>query len=129
MEEAEKLCDRIGIIDQGKIIALDTPNNFKKSMGGDLVTIKTKNPELSELKKMDYIKHVQYENGLLNLTVSDAGSHLQEVLEKVGHAQDVELHSPTMHDVFLKLTGRQIREESEEGEGGWMTRSIHSGNK
>ena len=129
MEEAEKLCDRIGIIDHGKIIALDTPGNFVRSLGGDSVTIKTKNPELSELKKLDYIKHVQYENGLLSLTVVDAGSHLQHILEEVGEAENVELHSPTMHDVFLKLTGRQIREESEEGEGGWMTRSIHSGNK
>ena len=129
MEEAEKLCDRIGIIDHGKIIALDTPGNFVRSLGGDSVTIKTKNPELSELKKLDYIKHVQYENGLLSLTVVDAGSHLQHILEEVGEAENVELHSPTMHDVFLKLTGRQIREESEEGEGGWMERSMHAGNK
>jgi ABC-2 type transport system ATP-binding protein len=129
MEEADKLCDRVAIIDLGKIIALDTPSNFKKSLGGDSVTIKTKNPELSELKKMDYIKHVQYENNLLSLTVNDASSHLQEILKKVGAAENVELHSPTLHDVFLKLTGRQIREGSEEGEGGWMTRSMHSGNK
>ena len=129
MEEVEKLCDRIAIIDHGKIVALDTPHNFIKGLGGDSVAIKTKNPNLQELKKMDYIKHVQYENGLLNLTVVDAGSHLQEILEKAGHAENVELHSPTMHDVFLKLTGRQIREESEALEGGWMTRSMHSGNK
>ena len=80
MEEADKLCDRIGIIDHGKIIALDTPANFKKSLGGDLVTIKTKNPELPELKKMDYIKHVQYKDGLLSLTVNDASFHLQKIL-------------------------------------------------
>jgi ABC-2 type transport system ATP-binding protein len=129
MEEADKLCDRVAIIDHGKMIALDTPNDFKKSLGGDLVTIKTKNPELSELKKMDYIKHVQYENNLLSLTVNDASSHLQEIFTKVGDAENVELHSPTLHDVFLKLTGKMIREDSEEGEGGWMTRSMHSGNK
>jgi len=129
MEEAEKLCDRIAIVDHGKIVALDTPNNFVKSLGGDSVSIKTKNPNLQELKKMDFIKHIQYENGLLNLTVGDAGLHLQEILKNVGEAENVELHSPTMNDVFLKLTGKHIREESEEGEGGWMTRSIHSGNK
>jgi ABC-2 type transport system ATP-binding protein len=129
MEEADKLCDRIAIIDHGKVVALDTPTNFKKSLGGDLVTIKTKNPELSEIEKMDFIKHVQYKDGLLSLTVNDASSHLQKILEKVGEAENVELRSPTLHDVFLKLTGRHMREESEEGEGGWMTRSIHSGNK
>ena len=93
------------------------------------MTIKTKNPELSELKKMDYIKHMQYKDDLLSLTVNDASSHLQKILEKVGEAENVELHSPTLHDVFLKLTGRQMREDSEEGEGGWMTRSMNSGNK
>ena len=129
MEEADLLCDRIAIIDHGKIIALDTPVNFKKSLGGDLVTIKTKNPDLSEIRSMDYVKHVQYKDDLLSLTVNDAGSHLQKILEKVGEAENVELHSPTLHDVFLKLTGRQIREESEEGEGGWMTRSMNSGNR
>jgi len=129
MEEADKLCDRIAIIDHGKVIALDTPSNFKKSLGGDLVTIKTKNPELSEIKKMDYIKHVQYKDDLLSLTVDDASSHLQKILEKVGEAENVELHSPTLHDVFIKLTGRQMRENSEEGEGGWMTRSMNSGNR
>lgn len=129
MEEADKLCDRIAIIDHGKIIALDTPLNFKKSLGGDSVTIKTKNPELSALTGMEFVKHVQYQDGLLSLTVNDAGVHLQKILEKVGEAADVEMHSPTLNDVFLKLTGKQIREGSEEGEGGWMTRSMHSENR
>jgi len=129
MEEADKLCDRIAIIDHGKIIALDTPNNFKKGLGGDVVTIRTKNPELPELEKMDYIKHMQYKDGSLSLTVNDASSHLQKILEKVGEAETVELHSPTLHDVFIKLTGRQMREGSEESEGGWMTRSINSRNR
>jgi len=128
MEEAEKICDRVAIIDHGKIIALDTPNNFKKSLGGDLVSIKTKNPELFELKKMDYIKNIQYGNELLSLTVSDAGIHLQEILNKVGRAESVELRFPTLHDVFLKLTGKQIR-ESGQGEGGWITRMTHSRHK
>jgi ABC-2 type transport system ATP-binding protein len=129
MEEADKLCDRIAIIDHGKIIALDTPTDFKKSLGGDLVAIKTKNPELSEIEKMDYVRQVRYKDGLLSLTVNDAGIHLQKILEKVGDAENVELHPPTLHDVFLKLTGKHIRDDSGEGEGGWMTRSMNSGNR
>jgi ABC-2 type transport system ATP-binding protein len=128
MEEADKLCDRLAIIDHGKIVALDTPNNFKKSLGGDVVTIKTKNPNLSELKKQKYIKNINYENNLLSLTVDDASSHLQEILKNVGEAENVELHSPTLNDVFIKLTGKHIRENSE-GEGGWYSRMVHSGNK
>ena len=129
MEEADMLCDRVAIIDHGKVVALDTPLNFKKSLGGDLVTVKTKNPELSELEKMDFVKHVQYKDGLLSLTVNDASLHLQKILVHVGVAEDVELHSPTLNDVFLKLTGKHMREDSGEGEGGWMTRSMHAENR
>jgi ABC-type uncharacterized transport system ATPase subunit len=78
---------------------------------------------------MDCIKHMEYKDGILNLTVNDASVHLQKILERVGEAESVELHSPTLHDVFIKLTGRQMREESEEGEGGWMTRSVNAGNR
>ena len=55
MEEADMLCDRVAIIDHGKVVALDTPLDFKKSLGGDLVTVKTKNAELFELEKMDCV--------------------------------------------------------------------------
>jgi ABC-2 type transport system ATP-binding protein len=129
MEEADNLCNRIGIIDHGKIVALDTPENFKKSLGGDAITIKTRNPDLPALKKLSYMKGLQYENGVLRLTMDNANLHLQEVLEKVGTAETVDLHSPTLNDVFLKLTGKHIREDSDEEEGGWMTRSMHAGNK
>ena len=128
MEEADILCDRLAIIDHGKVIALDTPVNFKKSLGGDLVTVKTKNPNLSELKKVPYVININYENDLLNLTVNDASSHLQEILGLVGEAVSVELHSPSLHDVFIKLTGKHIREDSA-GEGGWYDRMTHSVNK
>ncbi|MCX6752155.1 MAG: ATP-binding cassette domain-containing protein [Candidatus Nomurabacteria bacterium] len=126
MEEADMLCDRVAIIDHGKIIALNTPSGFKKGLGGDLITVKTKNPALPDLKKMGFIKNIQYENNLLSLTVDNASKHLQEILKKVGEAENVELHPPTLHDVFIKLTGRQIREESEGGEGDWLTKSINS---
>ena len=129
MEEADALCDRVAIIDHGKVVALDTPLNFKKSLGGDLVTVKTKNPELSELEKMDCVLRMQYKDNLLSLTVNDASTHLQKILAHVGEAEDVELHSPTLNDVFLKLTGKQMRDDSDEGEGGWMMRSMHAKNR
>jgi ABC-2 type transport system ATP-binding protein len=127
MEEADQLCDRLAIIDTGKIIALDTPSNLKKSLGGDVVTLKTKNPKLAAIKKIKYIKHLKYENGILKLTVNDAGSHLQEILKKVGDVESVESRSPTLHDVFLKITGKQIREDNPEGS--YFERMIRSRNK
>jgi ABC-2 type transport system ATP-binding protein len=129
MEEADKLCDRIGIIDRGKVAALDTPGNFKKRMGGDLVSIRTDNPDLTALEKMGFIRDVKHEDGLLSLRVEQAGMHLQEILEHAGRALDVEIHAPTLHDVFLSLTGRRMRDEAGGTEGGWMTRSMHTGNR
>jgi ABC-2 type transport system ATP-binding protein len=129
MEEADMLCDRIGIIDRGKIIALDTPANLKKGMGGDVVAIRTKNPDLHELRDRAYIKHVQYDDNLLNLTVDNASAHLQDILKNAGDAEHVEFHSPTLHDVFLKLAGRHMQKDAGEGEGGWMTRMVHSENR
>ena len=52
-------------------------------MGGDVVTVQTKNPNLDELKKRPYIKDVQYEGDMLNLTVDDAGTRVQDILKDV----------------------------------------------
>ena len=49
MEEADKLCDRIAIIDSGKIVVLNSPSNLKKTIGGDIVTLKTKNPNIEKI--------------------------------------------------------------------------------
>src|SRR4029077_2225738 len=64
MEEADHLCNRIGIIEQGKIIALDTPANLKRSVGGDIVKLKTKTlPDFGELRKLVYVRKVESVDG------------------------------------------------------------------
>jgi len=124
MEEADRLCDRLAIIDHGKVVALDTPTKLKKSLGGDVVTIKAKNPDITGVKKLSYVKNVKHDDGTITLTVDNAGSHLQEILKIVGCVEMVEMRSPTLHDVFIKLTGKTMREG--EGEGGYFERMIHS---
>jgi ABC-type multidrug transport system ATPase subunit len=59
MEEAEKLCDRIAIIDHGKIVALDSPDNLKHTVGGDIVLIKGKNLFQEEMKKLPFVKNIE----------------------------------------------------------------------
>jgi len=123
MEEADQLCDRIAIIDAGKIVALDSPANLKEVIGGDIVTINIHEPNLEEIKKLAYISKIKTNNSIVSLTVTNANEHLAEILQKIGKVDSVEVHTPTLSDVFLHYTGREIREESPEG--GWGARMIN----
>lgn len=129
MEEADILCDRLAIIDHGRIVALDTPEKLKRGLGGDVVTLRTSKPNIQSLKTLKYVKNIKRSKDILKFTVDDAGSHLQEILKKVGKVESVESRSPTLNDVFLHFTGREIRESESEAEGGWFERSIRSGNR
>jgi ABC-2 type transport system ATP-binding protein len=125
MEEADELCDRLAIIDHGKIVALDTPKSLKKSLGGDVVRMKmAERPNLTAVRRLRYVKGAKYENGFLTLTVSDAGTHLQEILKKVGRVESVESRSPTLNDVFLHFAGREMRDE--EGNESFFEKAIQS---
>lgn len=127
MDEADMLCDRLAIIDHGKIIAMGTPEKLKKDLGGDVVRLVIEKPNIAAVKKLKYVKSVKREEGMLVLTVINAGEHLQEILKKVGNVQSVESRSPTLNDVFLHFTGSEIRDQ--EAEGGYFERMMHSGNR
>jgi ABC-2 type transport system ATP-binding protein len=111
MEEAEKLCNRVAIIDRGRIAALDTPDNLKRNLGGDLVTLKGQGINIEGLKKLAFVKNAEITGDLAVLSVAESGKHLQEILETAGCVESVESHSPDLNDVFLHFTGRAIREE------------------
>jgi ABC-2 type transport system ATP-binding protein len=112
MNEAE-YCDRIAIIDYGKIAALDTPANLKKQVGGDVIRIKSKQKQ--ELKKeleKKYKKEIKEEDEILQLEVEDGEKFLPRLFNELDTKIDsIELRKPTLDDVFLNLTGRKIREE------------------
>jgi ABC-2 type transport system ATP-binding protein len=123
MEEADQLCSRVAIIDAGKIVALDAPSRLKEIIGGDVVTVKINEPRLEDLKKLSYISKSDYKNGVVSLTVNNANEHLAEILAVIGKVDSVEVHTPTLSDVFLHYTGREIREDAPEG--GWGARMIN----
>lgn len=114
MEEAERLCDRVAIIDQGKIVALDSPHNLVASLGGDVrVVLDLANPDgeqvlygLSGVTRVERIgeRVVVYgqKDGLVGRVVAalEAAS--------VGY-ENLRSESPTLEDVFLRLTGKEIR--------------------
>ena len=120
MDEADRLCNRVAIIDHGNIVALDTPSALKSKVGGEVVKLRTKSPKLDQVRNLDYVLSVSQSGSTLMLTVKNASAHLQEILSMVGEVASVEVRSPTLNDVFLDYTGHEIREES--GEGGAFER-------
>ncbi len=114
MEEADALCDRVAIIDHGKIRALDSPENLKMKVGKSMIRAKVKNPNVEMIKSLPYVSKVEAKDGDVTIILSEVGAHIQEVLCNLGEASFVELREPTLNDVFLQLTGRGIREESAE---------------
>ncbi len=123
MEEADRLCNRIAIIDHGRVVALDSPSNLKSKMGGEVIKLQTRSPTLDQIMELDYVTSVNRTDKAVVLTVKNANAHLQEILGKVGQVESVEIRTPTLNDVFLHYTGREIREEA--GEGGVMERIAH----
>jgi ABC-2 type transport system ATP-binding protein len=120
MDEADRLCNRVAIIDNGRIGALDKPSALKTKVGGEIIKLRTRSPKLEPIKELDYVLSVAQSGSTLLLTVKDASAHLQEILAKIGNVDSVEVRTPTLNDVFLYYTGREIREES--GEGGVFER-------
>jgi ABC-2 type transport system ATP-binding protein len=112
MDEAE-YCDRIGIIDQGKIVALGTPDELKAMVGGDVVTITSTKPEeaASEIKEVLGVTPAR-ENGTLRMEVPDGKAFVPRLVrELMAPVDTVTMRRPSLDDVFLKLTGRAIRDE------------------
>jgi ABC-2 type transport system ATP-binding protein len=111
MEEAE-VCDKIAIIDNGRIIAVDTPAELKKTLGGDVIYIKTLDNKKarSEIEKMLGFD-VSEKDGELFMTCSMGDACIPEIIRSISDVQSVRLQRPTLNDVFLKMTGKDIREE------------------
>jgi len=124
MDEADRLCNRVAIIDHGQIAALDTPSALKSKVGGEVIRLRIRSPNLKAIKGLDYVLSVNQSGSTLLLTVKNASAHLQEILGLIGEVGSVEVRSPTLNDVFLDYTGREIREES--GEGGVFERIAHA---
>ena len=123
MEEAEN-CDRIAIIDNGKIVALDTPGELKHGVGGDIITLRSADAAatVQELKEKfgleAKVKPAAADTTgpageRIYLEVPNGRTLLPQILRSLTtEILSVAVHEPTLDDVFLSLTGRQIREES-----------------
>ena len=116
MEEADHLCNRVAIIDKGKVIALDTPKNLKDGMGGDVVTIRSPEPEaIVGALKESWVSHIEQENGEVTISLQNAELHVSAIVallyEKRIPIDSLAINKPTLEDVFLSFTGKTIREQ------------------
>ncbi len=112
MDEAEH-SDRIAIIDYGKIVALDTPDKLKDTVGGDVVSLKARDNEAAarELREK-YHMSPQTENGTVSFSVPRGEEFLPSFVRSFSQGLlSIGVRRPTLEDVFLKLTGRAIREQ------------------
>jgi len=123
MDEAEN-CDRISIIDMGKIIAIDTPENLKKKVMGDIITVETtNNKNLSKEIENKYGKKIFLYDNKIQFEVDDSERFIpQFIRESKEDILSISARKPTLDDVFLSLTGRKIRDESANSIGRMRTR-------
>lgn len=113
MDEAEN-CDRIAVIDYGKIIALDTPDNLKRMVKGDIVTIRTQDDNLAEKELGEkYSVVIKRDSSGLHFEMDRGEEFIPQLVKNFRiPITAVSVRRPTLDDVFLKLTGREIREET-----------------
>jgi ABC-2 type transport system ATP-binding protein len=112
MEEAEN-CNRIAIIDHGRIIALDTPANLKRMVSGDILHLVTEDNATAAQEIRDAFRiDVRQENGGLVIETEHGDEFIPKLLRAISvRTLSVSLTKPTLNDVFLKLTGRTIRDD------------------
>jgi len=122
MEEADILCDRIGFITNGKIIALDSPSKLKQEIGGDIVkiTFSGKVPLDSDFTKFDFVHKVEQRENSVTVYMDEVNSNLHMLVKDLNGVQTIEYNKPTLNDVFLKLSGDSLSGDSPEG--GFMQR-------
>jgi len=119
LDEADALCDRIAIIDYGQIVAEGTPNDLKREISGDVVTVgleRDATPQAAELlDTQPYVAKLEtLDEGGIRLFVDTGATAIPQILRTLDGAglalSSIELHRPSLDDVFLTKTGRSLRE-------------------
>ncbi len=118
MEEADYLCDRIAIIDHGKIIALDTPSGLKNCLRGDCVSLAIEGRiELiaSALGEKEWVREIVQNEKMLDVVISDYEKNIPYIFQTAGSLgigiSSINFSKPSLEDVFIRLTGSIIREQ------------------
>ena len=130
LEEADSLCDRIAIIDHGKIIVIGTPTELKDSLGGDIITLSIqKDTDITSLiQKITHVKEVKKENGGYVIKSENGevtAPLIIETLRKNGHVVTrLSLTKPTLNEVYLQYTGKSMRDAADESREAGMAQRM-----
>jgi ABC-2 type transport system ATP-binding protein len=117
LEEADALCDRIAIIDHGKIVALGTPDELKRQVAGDVVVVGTDDASdrvLQLLEGQSFVREATAGDGVVRLYVDRGETAMPQILRVLDSEgivlASLSLHRPSLDDVFLRQTGRSLRD-------------------
>lgn len=137
LEEADSLCDRIAIIDYGKIVVSGRPGDLKKDLGGDVITIAVKEEgDATEIiRGVERVKDVKRENGSYRIKAElgrvTAPAIIEVLRERGFTVTKLSLAEPTLNDVYLEYTGRSMRDAEESPEAfrahRWLMRRARHG--
>ncbi len=120
LDEAEQLCDRVAIIDHGKIIAEGSPEELKSLVGNDVIIVRIDNVDraikvIESIPQVKYVKTLQ--DGRVEIGVNDATKAMPILIDELRKegisVLEVSYRRPTLNEVFLHLTGRELRETEE----------------
>ena len=122
MEEADKLCDRVGIIDYGKIQVIDTPEIMKNAMGSDMISFSlingiTKQDELiNRIKQIEFVNQVTRKQGEITIKSSQCSEVIPKIFQTTSEMNieidSLSLNKPTLDDVFISYTGHNLRDDT-----------------
>jgi ABC-2 type transport system ATP-binding protein len=126
LEEADVLCDRLVIVDHGRIVIEGTPRDLKRRVAGDAIVITlredadTAGRSLALLEREPYVREISASGDQLRLYVEDGSAALPQLLRILDHEQigvrSMNLSEPTLDDVFLRQTGRSLRDTEHAGD-------------
>lgn len=115
LEEAQALCERLAIIDHGKLIAVDTPDHLKQSYGGSVIELETAHPmqELAAIRALPGVKDVVQDRTHLTITTQGIGNIVPQIINIVSQEdelRDIAIREPNLDEIFLRLTGTALRD-------------------
>jgi len=125
LEEADVLCDRLVIVDHGKVVAEGTPRELKRRVAGDAIVIAVKDEanardrSVALLGQESFVREITSEGDFIRLYVEDGSAALPQLLRLLDHERigirSMSLSEPTLDDVFLRQTGRSLRDTGIDG--------------
>jgi ABC-2 type transport system ATP-binding protein len=123
MEEADKLCDRIGIIDHGKIQVIDTPKSMKTAIGNEIISFNlvdgksNQDTLIEKINKIEFVKEVKNKQDLITVFSTKSNEVIPKIFQESANLEmrirSLTLKQPTLDDVFISYTGHDLRDETE----------------